>query len=96
MMMFASMIVAGGEKVHDMVLMTYLFHWHSRADLSPKTWVVSGLLLPPLEKLGQMLGEFKEISASRQFNVYNIAGELKEISSFPSQYLNIFCYVLVS
>ena len=96
MMMFASMIVAGGEKaMPTWLLMTYLFHTFGELTLSP-VGLSAITKLSPRKLMGQMMGMWFVASALGNLIAGQIAGEFKEISSFPSQYLNIVMILSVT
>ena len=83
MMMFASMIVAGGEKaMPTWLLMTYLFHTFGELTLSP-VGLSAITKLSPRKIMGQMMGMWFVASALGNLIAGQIAGEFKEISSFP-------------
>ena len=96
MMMFASMIVAGGEKaMPTWLLMTYLFHTFGELTLSP-VGLSAITKLSPKKLMGQMMGMWFVASALGNLIAGQIAGEFKEISSFPNQYLNIVMILSVT
>ena len=96
MMVFASIIVADGEKaLPTWLLMTYLFHTFGELTLSP-VGLSATTKLAPKKLMGQMMGMWFVASALGNLIAGQIAGEFKDIVNFPSQYLNIVIFLSVA
>ena len=89
MMMFASMIVASGDKaMPTWLLMTYLFHTFGELTLSP-VGLSAITKLSPKKLVGQMMGMWFVAASLGNLIAGQIAGEFNDISNFSAQYLDI-------
>ena len=95
MMIFASMIVAGGDKaMPTWLVLTYLFHTFGELAISP-VGLSATTKLAPKGYVGQMMGIWFVGAALGNLIAGQVAGDFdaNNLAAFPGQYLNIVLIV---